>query len=85
LNTVPKAENKTWENRGKQNEQAIESRRKAYENQLFCKFIFSLCLTFFGRQNCAAHLWPQAAKLQEDISRTAEHTQSCITQKRYKN
>lgn len=40
LDTVPKAENKTCENGGKQKEQALESSRKAYKNQLFCKFIF---------------------------------------------
>jgi len=42
-------------------------------------------LTFFRRENCAAHLWPQAVELEEDISRTAEHTHSCITQGGYEN
>jgi len=40
LDTVPKAEYKTFENEGKQKEQAAAPSRKAYKKQLFASSFF---------------------------------------------
>lgn len=82
LDTVPKAENKTCENGGKQKEQAVESSRKAYKNQLFCKFIFHYVWHSLGERallhTCGLRQWSWK-KIFKELQNT--HTELYYTEK----